>query len=173
MLIASTARLTLRTADLDDAPFYLALVNSPPFLRQLGDRGIRTLEDACCALADGPIAMQAALGHSLYIVEQAGRAIGMCGLIKRDELDGIDLGYAFLPDSQGKGFACEAGKAVLDYANKQLALRPILAIVSPGNEKSISVLQKLGFGFVKIIHLRATDTGTFLYRFESDTSPAG
>jgi RimJ/RimL family protein N-acetyltransferase len=116
--------------------------------------------------------MQAARGHSLYIVEHAGRAIGMCGLIQREELDGIDLGYAFLPESQGQGFACEAGQAVLEYANKQLGMRRILAIVSPGNDKSISVLQKLGFSFVKIIHLRATDSGIFLYESGNDTSAA-
>ncbi len=169
MIVASTARLTLRTATLDDAPFYLALVNSPSFLRQLGDRGIRSLGQARTALADGPILMQACRGHSLYIVEHAGQAVGMCGLIKRDELDDIDLGYAFLPESQGRGFAREAGEAVLEYANRQLGIRRVLAIVSPENKKSISLLQKLGFKFVRMVFLRATDTGTLLYEHGSDS----
>lgn len=167
MIIATTARLSLRTAALDDAPFYLALVNSPPFLRQLGDRGIRSLDEARAALADGPIAMQASRGHSLYIVEHAGQAIGMCGLIKREELDDIDLGYAFLPESQGRGFAREAARAVRDCAHDRLGVRRIAAIVSDQNLRSISLLQDIGFSFVSTMRLKQCATGTLLYMHDA------
>ena len=92
--ILATPRLRLRTAHPDDADFYLALVNDPGFLEHIGDRGIRTREDALQALLDGPIAMQETHGHSLYVVELkgSGTLIGMCGLIKRETLDGVDIG---------------------------------------------------------------------------------
>ena len=172
MHILDTARLSLRTIEPGDAPFYRKLLNSPTFIAALGDRGVRTLEQARAALAEGPIAMQAALGHSLYLVaRRGGRAIGMCGLIKRGTLDGVDLGYAFLPGEHGRGYACEAAQAVLDYAHKKLGISPVLAIVSPENEKSISLLKKIGFKFVTIVHLTPEDSGTHLYQHESSVQP--
>ncbi len=119
MHILDTGRLRLRTVEPDDTAFYLALVNDPAFIEHIGDRGIHTLDDAREALLAGPIAMQEARGHSLYVVElKEGRVpIGMCGLIKRDSLDGIDIGYAFLPAWRGQGYAYEAGVAVLGFAH--------------------------------------------------------
>jgi RimJ/RimL family protein N-acetyltransferase len=164
MRILETPRLLLRTAEAGDAAFYGALLNSPSFIEQLGDRGVHTLEQAERALADGPGAMQARYGHSLYIVCTRNAApIGMCGLIKREELDGVDLGYAFLPRHHGQGYAREAAAAVRDYAHETLQIQRLLAIVSAKNEKSISVLQKIGFNFVKIVRLRPDDSGTLLY----------
>ncbi|MFP5391094.1 MAG: GNAT family N-acetyltransferase [Gammaproteobacteria bacterium] len=164
MLIRTTARLRLRTACLDDAAFYLALLNSPTFVAQLGDRGLRTLDDARVALAEGPIRMQAQYGHSLYIAEtHDGTPVGMCGLIRRMELDGVDLGYAFLPQYQGYGFAHEAALAATLHAHETLGIQRLLAIVSPENTRSISVLQKIGFVFARIVLLRTSDSGTLLY----------
>ena len=164
MHILDTARLTLRTAGIDDAAFYLELLNSRSFIEQLGDRGLRSVEQARLALGEGPILMQAELGHSLYIVcLKDGTPIGMCGLIKRAALDDIDLGYAFLPNWQGQGFAREAAAAVVDYAHRVLAIRRIVAIVSPKNEKSIALLQKIGFVFARIVQLSPSDSGTQLY----------
>jgi RimJ/RimL family protein N-acetyltransferase len=169
MWIIETPRLRLRTVTLDDAAFYMALLNSPSFIAQLGNRGIHTLNHARSALADGPLNMQARLGHSLYVVcDRDDRPLGMCGLIKRDELDGVDLGYAFLPEHQGLGYAAEAAAAVLDYGHEVLGIARVLAIVSPQNEKSISILQKIGFHFARIVCLRASDTGTLLYLHDVD-----
>lgn len=165
MQILATARLLLRCATLDDAPFYLELLNSRSFVQKLGDRGVRSLAQARLALADGPILMQATRGHSLYIVTLPdGTAIGMCGLIKRDTLEEVDLGYAFLPQWQGQGYAREAAAAVLQHAHTDLNLRCVFAIVSPGNERSVSLLQKIGFDFVKMVHLSPTDSGTQLFQ---------
>jgi RimJ/RimL family protein N-acetyltransferase len=161
MRILTTQRLILRTAALDDAPFYLELLNSRSFIEQLGDRGVRSIAQARLALADGPMLMQATRGHSIYMVTRHdGTPLGMCGLIKRAALEEIDLGYAFLPQWHGYGYACEAARAVLRYAHNSLALRRVLAIVSPGNERSVSLLQKLGFEFVKMVRLSPSDSGT-------------
>jgi RimJ/RimL family protein N-acetyltransferase len=164
MHILQTARLALRTIDTDDAPFYLNLVNTPDFIAHIGDRGIRTLEAARAAIENGPMAMQAALGHSIYLVELAdtGVAIGMCGLIKRDTLDGVDLGYAYLPQYFGQGYAYEAAAAVVAHAGS-LGLQRLLAIVSPGNTGSAALLGKLGMRQQGLVHLTPQDGGTLLY----------
>ena len=167
MEIVSTLRLRLRTATLDDVEFYHALVNDAAFIEHIGDRGIRTLDDARQALLAGPIAMQEERGHSLYVVELAacGSPIGMCGLIKRDTLDEIDIGYAYLPGWRGQGYAYEAARAVMDHA-PTLGIRKLVAIVSPNNIASNGLLRKLGMGFVEFRHLVPGDAGTNLYSIE-------
>jgi RimJ/RimL family protein N-acetyltransferase len=164
MQILATERLVLRTLTPDDAPFYLELVNDPAFLEYIGDRGIRTLDAAREAIANGPVAMQAALGHSLYVVElkDGGAPIGMCGLIKRETLDDVDIGYAFLPRYRSRGYAYEAAAAVFAHA-PTLGIRRLLAIASPGNAASIALLCKLGLRFQRLAHLTPDDPGTNLY----------
>ena len=162
--IAATPRLRLRTAVPDDAAFYFAHVNDPGFLEHIGDRGVRTPDDAVRALLDGPIAMQELRGHSLYVVElkEDGTPIGMCGLIRRETLDGVDIGYAYLQPYCGQGYAYEAGMAVLAYA-PELGLRRVLAITSPNNIASNVLLRKMGMRFQRFTHLVPGDAGSNLY----------
>jgi RimJ/RimL family protein N-acetyltransferase len=164
MKILDTERLLLRTISLDDAPFYLALVNDPAFIEHIGDRGIRTLDAAREAIASGPIPMQATLGHSLYVVElkDGHTPIGMCGLIKRDTLRDVDIGYAFLPQYRGQGYAYEAAAAVFAYA-PTIGIKRLVAIASPANTGSIALLCKLGLRFQELTHLTPDDPGTNLY----------
>ncbi|MES2316329.1 MAG: GNAT family N-acetyltransferase [Pseudomonadota bacterium] len=159
MLILETARLVLRTIDVSDAPFYLNLVNTREFIENIGDRGIRTLEAARETIVSGPVAMQAVLGHSIYLVElkESGASIGMCGLIKRDTLDDVDLGYALLPPYVGKGYAYEAAAAVVAYARTTMGMRRLVAITSPGNTTSIGLLEKVGMRFEKLVYLKPDD----------------
>lgn len=172
MEIVRTPRLRLRVAKPEDAAFYHALVNDPDFIKHIGDKGIRTVEEAQHALVTGPVAMQEARGHSLYMVElkEKGTLIGMCGLIKRDTLDGIDLGYAYLPGWRGQGYAYEAARAVLDYA-PSLGIERLLAIVSPANDASNGLLRKLGMRFEGLTQLVPDGAGTNLYSIE--LPPAG
>ena len=174
MHILATARLSLRTVAPGDAAFYLALVNDPAFVEHIGDRGIRTLDDAHEALLAGPIAMQDARGHSLYVVELAGQGIpiGMCGLIKRDSLDHVDIGYAFLPAWRGQGYACEAGLAVLGHA-PELGIRRVVAITSPNNIASNFLLRKMGLRFERFVHLAPDDAGSNLYSIDLVPAPGG
>lgn len=167
MDILATERLRLRTVTLDDAAFYHALVNDPAFIEHIGDRGIRTLEQARQSVLDGPVAMQLQRGHSLYLVELKDDAtpIGMCGLIKRETLDGVDIGYAFLPAWRGQGYALEAAQGVLAYA-PTLGLRRVLAITSPNNIASNRLLLKLGMQFQHFTHLTPEDAGANLYSVE-------
>lgn len=149
--ILRTGRLRLRLARESDAAFYLALVNDPAFIAHIGDRGIRTLDAARVALRDGPLAMQAKHGHSLYLVELLadGTPIGLSGLVKRDGLDDIDIGYAFLPAHRGQGYAFEAAEAVREHA-RALGLPRLAAITSPGNAASIALLLRLGLRFERV-----------------------
>lgn len=148
MKIADTARLVLRTAEPGDAPFYLALLNDPGFITHIADRNVRTVEAARQALLDGPMAMQAALGHSMYVVElkDGGTPIGMSGLIQRDALPGPDIGYAFLAAYCGQGYAFEAASAVLRHAHA-LGIPRIMAITAPDNIASIGLLEKCGLRY--------------------------
>jgi RimJ/RimL family protein N-acetyltransferase len=153
--IATTQRLRLRVVTEDDAPVHLALVNDPVFIEFIGDRKQRTLEDARRALADGPVAMLARHGHAMYIVElHDSTPIGFCGLLKREALDYVDLGYAFLPAWRGQGYALEAAQAAVRHA-MALGITPLAAICNPANAASIGLLLKLGFRFARNVELEA------------------
>lgn len=143
----NTARLSIRPFTLDDAPFILRLLNEPSFIENIADRGVRDLEGARNYLRDGPLASYAAHGFGLWRVGLPGSdtAIGMAGVLKRDFLDEIDIGYALLSEYCGVGYAFEAASAVLAYAREQLNAKRVVAIVSEHNQPSIRLLEKLGF----------------------------
>jgi RimJ/RimL family protein N-acetyltransferase len=153
MKILETPRLSLRQMSVDDAEFMLALLNDPSWLRFIGDRGVRTLDDARNYILQGAMANYARLGYGFYLVElkEAGIAIGMCGLAKRDYLDHADIGFAFLPAYCGQGYAFEAAAATLQYAQRQLHLPRILATTRLDNLSSSKLLEKLGMRLDKII----------------------
>jgi RimJ/RimL family protein N-acetyltransferase len=155
MKVVETDRLTLRRLAVEDSAFILELVNDPDWLRFIGDRGVRTLEDARTYLLNGPLAMYERTGFGLYAVELKSDSvpIGMCGLIKRDGLADVDIGFAYLPQYRAHGYAYEAASAVLAYGRSEFGLKRIVAITSPDNERSIQLLEKLGFTFEKIITL--------------------
>jgi len=146
MPIIETPRLRIRRLRDDDAPFILELLNTPGFLQHIGDRQVRDLDGALRYLQQGPYASHARHGHGLDGVElkASGALIGMCGLLRRETLDAPDIGYAFLPEYEGRGYASEAAAAVLRHGREALGIARIVAIVSPGNAASMRVLEKLG-----------------------------
>lgn len=165
MNVLETERLTLRHLTLDDAAFILELVNDPAWLRYIGDRGIRDLDGARAYITRAPLASYARHGFGLYLVAQKsdGAAIGICGLIQRDTLPDVDLGFAFLPRYCGQGYASEAGTAALAEGKTRFGLSRIVAITSPDNDASIRVLAKLGFAFEKMIHVTEGAAETKLF----------
>ena len=158
-------RLTLRELRETDAPFILELLNDPAWLLYIGDKGVHTLDDARTYIANGPVASHARHGFGLDLVELStnGTPIGLCGLIKRDTLPDVDIGYAFLPQFRGAGYAAEAVAAVIKYAKDVLALPRLAAIVSPDNLASIRVLEKLGLRFEKMVRMSADGPETKLF----------
>lgn len=169
MNICTTERLTLRQFTLDDAPFILELLNDPAYIQNISDKGVRTIEDARGYIHNGPIASYQRFGFGLYLVllRETGVSLGMCGLIKRDTLPDVDIGFAFLPQYRANGYAFEAASAVMAYGRDTLKLERIIAIVSPNNNDSIKLLLKLGLKFDRMIQW--ADDGSELKLFVSPT----
>ena len=155
MTVLETERLSLRQFIIEDAQFILTLLNEPSFLRYIGDKQVRNLEDARQYILNGPVASYERNGFGLYLVElkESYTPIGMCGFLKREELPDPDIGFAFLPEFWNKGFAFEAAAAMLADARERLKLHRILAITSLDNEASSKLLQRLGFRFEQVIRL--------------------
>jgi RimJ/RimL family protein N-acetyltransferase len=155
MNVLETERLALREFQLDDAAFVVELLNEPAFIRYIGDKGVRTLADARDYLLRGPIESYRRLGFGLYLtsLRAHGTPIGMCGLVKREGLADVDVGFALRSCHWSRGYAVEAAAAVLDYGKRILNLRRIVAIVNPGNQASIAVLEKIGLSFERMIRL--------------------
>jgi len=164
MIVLETERLILRGLNAEDAPFILALLNEPSFLRYIGDKKVRTVQDAEQYILNGPAASYERHGFGLGLVElkETHTPIGICGLLKRDELPDPDIGFAFLPDFWNKGYAFESAAAVLQDARERLNLNRILAITDQDNEASIKLLQKLGFKIERLIKMSTDSTELFL-----------
>jgi RimJ/RimL family protein N-acetyltransferase len=144
-----TERLRIRHFGPQDAAFILELLNDPDWIRFIGNRNLRTPDDARAYIEKSLASLYKRLGFGLDLVElrDTGEPIGMCGLIKRDTLEHVDLGFAYLPAFRGKGYGYEAGVAALDYGVHELGLERIVAITSPDNDASGKLLRRLGFEF--------------------------
>lgn len=145
--IIDTERLSLRTLNFEDAEFYLALVNDASFINNIRDKGIRTIEQAQQAIKTGHQDIQEKLGFSLYLIERKSdqAKLGLCGLVMRENLPGVDIGYALLPAFWRQGYAEEACCGVLHWAKNNLNFKELYAIVSPNNLASANLLKKIGF----------------------------
>lgn len=153
--VLETERLNLRELHAGDAAFILELLNDPSFLQNIGDKGVRTLEDAVRYILEGPVDSYARHGFGLWLVElrDSTTPAGICGLVKRDTLPDADIGYAFLPRFWSRGYAFEAAAAVMSYAAGTLGLSRVLAITNSDNVSSIKVLEKIGLKFERLVRL--------------------
>jgi RimJ/RimL family protein N-acetyltransferase len=165
-------QLRLREFVLDDAEFILELLNQPSFIQFIGDKGVRSVNDAKYYIATGPIESYQRHGFGLYLVElrDSKAPIGMCGVLKRESLPEPDLGFAFLPEFWGKGYALEAASAALAQARDVFRLTRILAITSPDNHASIKLLAKLGFQFERVMKLSSDSDEVKLFSLMFETS---
>lgn len=168
MIVLETERLVLRQLEPADAAFIFALVNDPDWLTYIGDRGIHTLDDARDYIQSGPMTMYEQRGHGLYLMERRadGAPMGICGLLKRDSLDNVDLGFAMLPAYRGAGYVTEAAAATLAHGHHALGLRRIVAITVPENTASARVLEKVGMHFERTIDAPAGGRPLKLYIVE-------
>jgi RimJ/RimL family protein N-acetyltransferase len=164
MSVVETSRLTLRRLTATDAADLVALLNSVAFLANVGDKGVRTLEDARAYVA-GIQACYTHCGYGLYaVVRKADEAFtGICGLLYREYLGETDIGYAMLPEYGGRGYASEAAAAILAYGRRQLGLARIVALISPDNATSIRIAVKLGLSFEKTVSMSADGPQVALY----------
>lgn len=165
MLPIRTPRLLLREFTLDDTAVVLGVLNDADFIRFVTDRGVRTHGQAQDYLRAGPLASYQRHGHGLWCVERLddGLALGMCGLIHRDGMPGVDLGYALLPHARGCGYAREAAQASLDYGRSVLRLPRIVAYIDPANLASATVLEAIGMQYRGLVPFPGAAGDTALY----------
>lgn len=155
MTILQTERLTLREVNLEDDAFVFELLNEPAYLQYIGDKGVRSPEDARKYISIGPLASYAKHGFGLWRValKESDTPVGMCGLLKREGMEHTDLGYAILARFHGQGYARESAAAVLAHARNTLKLGTLQAVTALENPASIGLLEKLGFKFNRMITL--------------------
>lgn len=155
MVIIETERLILCHLAAADAEFVLDLLNQPSFVRYIGDKGVRSLDDARRYIEDGPVKSYETNGFGLNLVrlKSSNTPIGICGVLKRDTLPDPDIGFAFLPSYWNLGYARESAAAVMTHARQTLGLERILAITSPDNEASEKLLGKIGLRFSRLMKL--------------------
>lgn len=165
MTVIETARLTLRQLSVDDAEFLLELLNEPSFIKNIGDKKVRTVSDARRYALDGPMASYEKHGFGLYAVElkESGQPMGICGLVRRESLADVDVGFAFLPRFWSKGYALESALAVKAYGRDVVGLKRLVAITNPDNVGSIRVLEKIGLTFERLIRLSEGEPEIKLY----------
>lgn len=163
--VLQTPRLDIRRMTEIDAPFIVRLLNDPAWLRFIGDKGVRTVDDARRYLVDGPLAMYRRTGFGLYLVTLRGSGvpIGMCGLIRREGLDDVDIGFAFLPEFHRQGYGREAAAAVMEFGKTVFRLARIVAITSPENVASIRLIERLGLRLERSIELPGDGGRVSLY----------
>lgn len=169
MKVLETDRLILRQLHTGDAAFIFRIVNEPSWLKYIGDKGVRSPEDAKKYILTGPVDMYQRLGFGMWLVELKSeqKPIGLCGLIKRDTLDDIDIGFALLPAFCQKGYAIEAAAATLEYAQTDLQLSRVVAITSQDNTASGRLLEKLGFKFERLLPVDPDDELLKFFVFEA------
>lgn len=168
MKVLETDRLILRHLTTDDAEFVLELLNDPSFIRYIGDKQVRTLDDARAYVLNGPAKSYDTYGFGLNLVElKSDRTpIGICGLLKRDTLPQPDIGFAFLPAYWNRGYAFEAAAAVMTHARETLGVGLVVAITTPDNESSAKLLNKIGLRFDRLVKL--SEDATEVKLFTSD-----
>lgn len=164
-VITETNRLRLRRLEENDADFVFQLVNEPSFIKNIGDKEVRSRADAVQFIRESYWTNQKKEGYGQFLVELKKNSIpiGMCGILYRDSLQASDVGFAFLPEYWGKGYAIEAADAVYKYARSTLGVGKIVGLTNEDNLPSIKILKKLGMKFERIVKMSADDPGTSVY----------
>jgi ribosomal-protein-alanine N-acetyltransferase len=168
MSVIETPRLSLREISTGDDEFIFALMNEPAYIQNIGDRGIRTLEDARKYIRDKFEASYAKFGYGLYLVElkEGQVSLGICGLVRRDALEHPDIGFAFLREHWSRGFALESASATMGHGFGALGLKTMLGVTSPSNRASIRLLEKLGLRYQTMIRVPPNDRESMLFSTE-------
>ena len=151
MVVAETNRLTISKFTIEDAPFFMTLVNTPNWLKYIGDRNVKTIKQAEDSITSSHLKSYKTNGFGFYVLrlKETLEPIGTCGLIKREELENIDFGFAMLPGYEGLGFGLESSQAIIEIAKSNFKIEKLVAITLEINKNSIKLLEKLGFSFEK------------------------
>jgi len=169
MTVLETERLLLTRLSYDHCEFIIELVNEPSFKQFIADKDVHSLEDARRYLREGPIGSYERLGYGLFLVtvKEAGIPAGICGLVKREEFDDPDLGFAFLVRYRRNGYASESAGAVLEYGFGELGLGRIVAMADPDNAPSVRLLESLGFAYERKVRMPDDDHDISLFSLQT------
>ncbi len=161
-----TERLYMRPAHIKDAPFVLKLLNTPKWLLYIGDRNVHTEEDAEQYITSKmlPQFEEKQFGNYMVLQKEDHKIIGCCGLYDREGIDGVDIGFAFLPPYEGKGYAFESASKVMQYGQETHGITTVSGITVKENTASQRLLEKLGLTFIKMITLSNDTEAVMLYR---------
>jgi len=172
LLQLETERLSLSRLTLDDAELVLAVWNDPTYIRYVADRGIRTVDAARAALEEGALKQFSDYGYGPFRVAMINddTPIGVCGLFRREGLDEPDLGFSILPKYWRRGYAYEAARAVVSYAETEIQLTRLTAVVSPNNGASVALIEKLGLQFERMLRLPGDDDEVAIYGMQLNNS---
>lgn len=166
MIISETERLLISKVTLLDAPFFVKLMNTPNWLKYIGDRNIKTVEDAQENLKNGILKSYSDNEFGFYKIllkSENNKIIGTAGLIKREELNDVDIGFGFLPEYESKGFGYEVSIEIMQLAKEVFKLKKVVAITNPDNHNSIKLLRKLGLVFEKKVNPFEEDKELLLF----------
>jgi len=168
-MLLDTQRLIIRKLTLEDAPFFYELVNDPDWIRFIGNRNVRTIDDAEDYLENRIFKSYQDSGFGFYavVLKSTHEVIGISGFVKRDELEHVDVGFAFLPKGRGQGYALESTQALMEYGTTTLNFQKVLAIANNDNERSHHLLKKLGFTFEKYVKLYDEEDEICLFSFNA------
>ncbi|HMG66102.1 MAG TPA: GNAT family N-acetyltransferase [Chitinophagaceae bacterium] len=174
MEIIKTKRLILKPFTTGDTEFILELLNTEGWIKNIGDRNVKTTEEAKNYLKNGPLKSYELNGFGLYLVQlnEGGTSIGMCGFVKRDYLDHPDIGFAFLPEYIGKGYAFEIATRIIEYGLMELEFEKIFAITLPQNSSSVKLIERIGFTYDKNFITNDTNEELSLYYITKERNPA-
>ncbi|MDH7447362.1 GNAT family N-acetyltransferase [Aquimarina sp. 2201CG14-23] len=166
-----TERLILKPATLADASFYLELLNTPKWIQNIGDRNVKSIAEAKNYIAEKMTPQLERLGYSNYTVIRKldNKKLGCCGLYDREGIEGVDIGFAFLPDFEGKGYAYESALKIKEVGISEFGIQKISAITIPANKSSQKLLEKLEFTFIKIINIPNDDEDLMLYEYSTNS----
>lgn len=169
MTVLETERLLLTRLSYDDCEFIFELVNEPSFKQYIGDKSVETLDDARIYLRDGPMCSYQRFGYGLFLVspKDVDMPAGICGLVKRQEFDDPDIGFAFLQRYRDNGYALESARAVLEYGFAKLNLQRIIAMADPDNERSVRLLEGLGLAFERKVRMPEDDHDINLFAIDA------
>ncbi|PZD79246.1 GNAT family N-acetyltransferase [Mesonia sp. K7] len=164
-----TERLFLRPTSIEDSQFIFDLLNSPKWIKYIGQRNINSPKEAENYIKVKMIPQLEKMGFSNYTVirKEDQQKMGTCGLYNRKGIDGVDIGFAFLPDYEKKVYAYEAAFQIKQAAFEDFGLKKLNAITIKENLSSRKLIEKLGLTFVQNIRIPGDEEELMLYVIEA------
>jgi RimJ/RimL family protein N-acetyltransferase len=173
--LLTTERLLLRKPVPEDAASVRAYSSDPEVMRFLGGAPEGTVD------ADAVVARWLArwdangFGQLVAVSREDGSFIGRTGLLVWDRagwtqstmVDAaepeVELGWTFLREQWGKGYATEAARAVRDWAYETVGVERLISLINAANTRSERVAERLGAAPVEVVALAGEPHNVWLH----------